>query len=168
MGFLINFLLTVFLSFLEFSFLPHFKILGTAPFLVIFFIILLAYFRKGFEPFFIASFTGIIFDFFSSYPFGTYLIIFLIWVALVKIIFHEGLKRFPFVPFMIMSFFAIISFYITQTVMLFLEKATITISSWLVYVLGLAVNGICAILLYFFADWYFDKISSLEHKSKRR
>ena len=87
MGFLINFLVTFAFIIAELSFFPHFKIFNVTPLIVIFFVICLAYFRKGREPFLLASFSGVFLDFNSAYPFGTYLVFLLILVTVIKIFF---------------------------------------------------------------------------------
>jgi len=162
----LNFLVLIVLSALELSVLPHFRIFGIVPLLVPFFILMLTYFRKGVEPFLLAAVAGIFFDLFSIYPFGFYLIFFMIIAAIIRIIFHEGMKTMPFLHFLVMSVMLCVVFYGAQIVMLLLSGATIKVSQITHLAVSLFVNEIYAILLYAILVWYFDKL--LEWTPKAR
>lgn len=162
----LNFLILIILSALELSVFPHFRIFGVIPLLVPFFILMLAYFRKGVEPFLLAAVAGIFFDIFSSYPFGFYLIFFMSVAAIVRIFSHEGMKTMPFLHFLIMSIMLCATFYGAQVALLFLGGATIKLSQISYLAVGLFVNEIYAILLYAVLVWYFDKL--LEWTPKAR
>lgn len=154
----LNFLILVVLSALELSIFPHFRIFSVVPLLVPFFILMLAYFRKGVEPFLLAAVAGILFDAFSIYPFGFYLIFFMSIAATVRIIFHEGMKKMPFLHFLIVSIILCVVFYAAQITFLFIGGATVKFSQTATLALGLLVNEIYAILLYAVLAWYFDKL----------
>lgn len=168
MGYLINIVISLALTAFELNFLPHFRIFGVIPLLVPFFIITLAYFRKGFEPFLVAAVGGIFFDLVSSYPFGVYLLFFMLIASLVRFFFHEGLKSLPLGHFLIMVASVTLLFYVGQGIYLFSQGVSVSLSSWIVIFWGLSVNAVYAILIYAFSSWYFEKLSNLEHKLKRR
>jgi rod shape-determining protein MreD len=148
--------------------LPHVKILGVVPLLPLFFIIALSYFRKGFEPLIIAALCGIFFDLFSSYPFGLYLILFLLVSSLVRYLFQEGMRNLSFWFFMLLSFFGMSFYYVAQLLMLFREHVTLSWGYLVPIGLGFLVNGVFAFLLYLFSEWYFDRLLMLEEHLKRR
>lgn len=168
MGIFLNVLVVILLASLELNFLPHIRVFNIVPLILPFYIITISYFRKGFEPFFLASLAGILFDFNSSYPFGTYLIFFLLITAVMKVIFPGEIKNLPFGHFMIMSVVVILTFYIFQSAYLLLSGTTLMWSSWPIFAAGIIINAIYAILVYIFSIWYFEKISDLEHKLARR
>lgn len=168
MIYLLN-IFTVFgLSLLSLSVFPHIRILGVIPFIVPFFLITLAYFRKGFEPVLLAALAGIFFDLFSSYSFGLYLFLFLFIALVVKIMFQEGMRSLSFWYYSIISTLFFLAFYISQFVILYFGEVTFNIKMIWPVLWSLIVNGICVILVYVFSDWYFDKINVLEDSIKRR
>lgn len=166
MIYILNFLVLIILSALELSVLPHFRIFGVVPLLVPFYILMLAYFRKGVEPFLLAAMAGIFFDIFSLYPFGFYLIFFMSIAAIIRIFFHEGMKSMPFLHFLIMSIALCVILYTAQIVFLALNGTAIEFSQSGILALGLLVNEIYAILLYAILAWYFGKL--LEWTPKAR
>jgi rod shape-determining protein MreD len=153
---------------LTLSFLPHLRIVGTVPLLPIFFIIPLSYFRKGFEPILLAALFGIIFDLFSSYPFGFYLSFFLFLALLVRFMFQEGMRTISFWYFMFLSFLSVAIYYLSQIGFLFFSGSKPTTETLMPVVWGVVVNMVCAILLYIFSEWYFDLINRLEDRFKIR
>lgn len=165
--FLNIFTLAVF-SFLTLSFFPHLRILGTVPLLPVFFIIPLSYFRKGFEPIFLAAAFGILFDLFSSYPFGFYLSFFLFLAVLVRFFFQEGMRTISFWYFMFLSFISIAVYYFSQIGFLYFTGIKPTTLTIMPIVWGVVVNLVCAILLYIFSEWYFDLLNRLEDRLKIR
>ncbi len=168
MIYILNFLMMIFLSFLSLSFLPNLKIFGVAPILPIFFLVALSNFRKGFEPILLAAFFGIIFDIYSSYPFGMYLVIFLLISGAVRYMYQEGMKTLSFQSFSIISFIALVGTITTQILFIYFDKVIIDKSLIIPALSFLLVNMIYAILIYVFSIWYFEKIVSLEDKLKRR
>lgn len=168
MIYIINFLTLSVFSFLTLSFFPHLKIFGVAPLLSLFFIIGLAYFRKGFEPLFLAAVFGILFDINSAYPFGFYLTIFLIAVGTMRYMFQEGMKTFSFASFLLISFVALLSIIVLQVIFVAIDKTSISVLFILPILAFVGVNMVYAILIYAFSNWYFEKIQRLEHKLRRR
>lgn len=166
MIYLINFLVLTILSFLTLSFIPH--LMGFSPILPVYFIILLTYFRKGFEPLLLAALFGIVFDLFSSYPFGFYLVFFLGLAVLIKYMFQEGMRTLSFWFYVFISLFATVLFYLSQALNLFLNKVPFTPKALVPLGWGLLANMVFVILLYVFSDWYFDSINRLEDNLKRR
>lgn len=169
MIYFLNIIIVLLFSFLTLSFFPHLSLLGAVPLLPVFFILLLTYFRKGFEPIILAALTGILFDFFSSYPFGFYLFFFMFLAVLVRFMFTEGLKTLSFWYYILLSFIALAVFYLAQIGYLY---ATAKISlSWISLVpvaYGLAVNGVFTLLIYAFSTWYFEFAKKYEDRLKRR
>lgn len=165
MIYLLNIFVLLVLSFLSVSFLPHLRILGALPILPIFFIIPLAYFRKGFEPLILAAFTGIFFDLFSTLPFGFYLVFFLALAAVIRYLFQEGMHHLPFGRYFLFVAIAIIVFEGAQ--LGFVLNTVRAAIIWPV-VAFLAVNFIFAIIFYIFVNWYFEFLFRLGDKLKRR
>lgn len=168
MIYILNFLVMIFLSFLSLSFLPNLKILGVSPILPIFFIISISNFRKGFEPLLLSAFFGIIFDLYSSYPFGMYLMIFLLISSAVRYMYQEGMKTLSFQSFSIISFITLLGTLILQIIFIYLNDIVINESFIPPSLSFLLVNMIYAILIYVFSVWYFEKIVIIEDKLKRR
>jgi rod shape-determining protein MreD len=166
MIYLINFLVLTLLSFLTLSFIPH--LMGFAPILPVYFIILLSYFRKGFERLLLAALFGIVFDLFSSYPFGFYLIFFLGLAVLIRYMFQEGMRSLSFWFYFFISFFATVIFYLAQALNLYLNHTIFTFKALIPLGWGLLANIICVVILYIFSDWYFDNLNRLEDNLKRR
>jgi cell shape-determining protein MreD len=142
--------------------------MGFSPILPVYFIILLTYFRKGFEPLLLAALFGIVFDLFSSYPFGFYLVFFLGLAVLIKYMFQEGMRTLSFWFYVFISLFATVLFYLSQALNLFLNKVPFTPKALVPLGWGLLANMVFVILLYVFSDWYFDSINRLEDNLKRR
>lgn len=168
MIYLLNiFVLTVF-SFLTLSFFPNLRIFGVVPLLPLMFIISLSYFRKGFEPIFLAAVFGVIFDIFSPYPFGLYLSVFLLAAGIVRFMFQEGMRTLTFGSYMLISGIVLSVYYLAQVVILYIQKATFSSDIILATLSFFGVNLLCAILVYAFSGWYFESIASLNNYLKRR
>lgn len=168
MMYLLNILLAVIISFLTLSFAPHFKIFGVVPLVIVFFLIALAYFRKGFEPLAIAAFAGVFFDLFSPQPFGFYLLFFLLLVGVIRFLFQEGMKQCSFWYFLVLSLISVFVYYLAQYLILYLEGVRFeTINFW-PFMLGIIVNAGFAIILYTPLERFFDWQKGLEYKLKRR
>ncbi len=168
MIYLLNIFLAVLISFLSLSFAPHFRIFGTVPLVMVFFLIALAYFRKGFEPLAIAAFVGFFFDLFSPQPFGFYLLFFLLLVGVIRFLFQEGMKQFSFWYFLMLSLISVLIYYLAQYSILYVEGVRFeTINFWPL-MLGILVNIGFAIILYAPLERFFDWQKGLEYKLKRR
>jgi hypothetical protein len=168
MIYLINIIVTYLLSLITLSTFNSLRIFGVAPLLPLFFIVTLSYYRKGFEPILLAAAAGLYFELFSAYPFGFYLFLFLLSAVVVRYMFQEGSRSFSFLSFMLINAAALIAYYLAQIVILYIDKVAIGSSLLLPLVAGLSVNLICAILIYAFSGWYFDKLRELENVLKRR
>lgn len=168
MVYLLNILVAYLVSQITLSVLPNLRIFGAYPLLPLFLIILLAYHRKGAEPLLIAAFIGIYFDIFSSYPFGFYTFFFLGAVYIVRYMFQEGMRTLSFWHYLVISAASVAIFYTAQLIFLYFEGAGFSLGAVRPVIAGLAINILCAILLYAPAEWYFEKIHSLEQKLKRR
>jgi hypothetical protein len=93
MSYILNIIIILLLSLLTLGLLPTVSIANTVPLLPLFFIIALAYFRKGFEPIILAAaMAGIFFDFYSAYQFGFYIIFFILVAVIIRVIYHEGMN----------------------------------------------------------------------------
>jgi len=169
MIFFLNLLIIFILSAINLGFLPFFSVLNTTALLPLLFIICLAYFRRGFEPFVIAIFAGVMTDVFSVYFFGFYSILFILAVALIRVTFAEGMKDLPFLRYLLMVLVVSTFYYLMQVLVIFLEKITINYTSLLLpFVYLLAFNLLAAIFVYYFSLWYFDKIKLIENYLKRQ
>lgn len=168
MVYLLNSLILALMSLLSLSVFPHLKIIGVVPLLALFFVIALAYFRKGFEPFLLAAFAGIFFDLYSSYPFGFYLALFLFFCALIRFMFQEGMRTLSFWYFFAMSLLGLLIYYLFQIGYLAFKDIKITVDFLWPVINGLLVNSVFVLLLYPFNLWYFDRVEMLEDKLKRR
>lgn len=168
MIYLLNIFVLTLLSVFSLSVLPHIRLFGVVPLMVPFFLITLTYFRKGFEPFILAAFTGFFFDLFSSYPFGFYLSFFLFLAVIVKSTFQEGMRSLSFWYYCLFSFLALLIFYGSQIGFLYFQGASLSAQIYKPLLSGLIVNAVCVILLYVFSGWYFDRLNSFEDALKRR
>jgi hypothetical protein len=164
----LNVIIVLLTALLTLSILPHFSIFFTVPLVPLFFLIPLVYFRKGIEPFLIAAGAGIIFDFFSGYPFGFYLGFFLLVSLIIRILFQEGMRSFTFLHYLILLSVSLVTFYLFQIIYLVSVGAPFAIMSLGVILAGLAVNIFCGILFYAFNNWYFDKTREIGNYLKRR
>lgn len=168
MIYLLNILLAALISFLALSVAPHFKIFGVIPFVMVFFLIALAYFRKGFEPLAIAAFAGFFFDLFSSLPFGFYLLFFLLLVGVIRFLFQEGMKQLSFWYFAVLSLIVVLIYYLAQYLILYIQGVRFeTINFWPL-MLAILVNAGFVIILYVPLERFFDWQKGLEYKLKRR
>lgn len=150
------------------SFIPSLGIFKAGPLLPLFFIIALSYFRKGFEPLFLAALSGFIFDFFSSYPFGFYLILFLGASLVVRIMFQEGMKELSFYFYLILSVIFLFIYSITEVIIMYLSNVPISVNIFMPILQTIIINITFSFFLYFGIVWYFDKIKDIENVLKRR
>jgi rod shape-determining protein MreD len=164
----LNILILTGLSFLTVSLFPHFRILGVVPLLPLFFIIQFAYFRKGFEPILLAAVSGIFLDLFSPYPFGFYLLLFLLTATIVRYFFDEGLRRLSYGHYILTASVAILIYYLAQFGMLWFEGVRPTVMAIRPVVSGILINAVFASILYLFGVWYFEEVIKIEDILKRR
>ena len=155
-------------TFLTLSFFPHFKIFGAVPLLPLFFVIQLAYYRKGFEPVLLAALTGLFFDLFSPYPFGSYFLLFLVTAGVVRYFFGEGLRALSFWHYLVITAAALILYQGAQLIYLATQGTKLTTGVLLPSVAYLSVNLVFAMLLYAFGLWYFEYVLIIENHLKRR
>jgi cell shape-determining protein MreD len=156
------------LNILTLSLFPGLRVLGIIPLTPLFFIIALAFFRKGFEPLLLAALSGVYLDMYSSYPFGLYLVLFSFSVVAVRYMFQEGMRTLSLWYFLIVCMAAYFAYNVTQVVFLLADKVSIGVSAIYPILVGTVVNIICAILVYVSSNWYFDKLDVLADKLKRR
>jgi hypothetical protein len=168
MIYFINIFVIYILNLLTLSLFSNLRIFGVVPLIPLFFIISLAYFRKGVEPLLLAAFSGIYLDLFSSYPFGFYLSLFLFAVIVVRYMFQEGMRSLSFWYYFIVCSVTLSVYYLAQIGFLWFEKVKIGVNFIVPVFAGIAVNLICVILIYALANWYFDKITVLADNLKRR
>jgi len=168
MIYLINIAIAAVLSFLSLSFFPYFKIFGVVPLFVIYFIVALTYFRRGFEPFAMAAFVGIFFDIFSPNPFGFYLTIFLLAAGIVRYIFPEGMNRLSFWYYGGVCLGIVLIYLLAQYGILYMEGVRFEIINFWPLMLSLLVHAFFVIIFYVALEHLFDWEKSLESKLKRR
>lgn len=169
MTYLLNILIMSILSALTLGFFPYLTVANTVPLVPLFFVILLTYFRKGFEPILLAAISGIILDIFSAYDFGFYILFFLFTAVLIRVIFIEGLKEVSFSGYMAISGGALFLYYLAQVGVLYLDDVSLEFVDLLLPLLYLVlVNGVWAVIMYFAGNWYFEKLKMLENYQKRR
>jgi rod shape-determining protein MreD len=164
----LNILIVFILTSLSLSFFPNLAIFGVAPLLSLFFVILLAYFRKGVEPLILAAFTGIYLDFFSPYPLGLYLMLFLLVAAFVRYFFGEGMNRLSFWYYIAITEFSLLVYYSAQLIFLWTEGVLPKLGDLWPVIIGLLVNSVFAIIVYAAGLRYFDWVTATEDKLKRR
>jgi cell shape-determining protein MreD len=169
MSYLLNLIIIFLLSALTIGFFPYISPVNTVPLLPLIFLIPLAYFRKGFEPILVAALAGLFFDLYSAYQFGFYIIYFLMVVAIIRVLFHEGLNHISFALFTTIILSAISALFVIQSVIVYLGEASLKITDVL-FSFGylVVINFIAASLIYLGINWYFDKLKELEINSRRR
>jgi rod shape-determining protein MreD len=169
MSYVLNIIIILLLSLLTLGLLPTVSIANTVPLLPLFFIIALAYFRKGFEPIILAAMAGIFFDFYSAYQFGFYAIFFILVAVIIRVIFHEGMNSISLLRFLTLSGLSITFYFIIQLALIGLSDASI-LSFEMIKSFGylVVVNITWAFIMYFAVNWYFDKLKDLENFQKRR
>jgi hypothetical protein len=168
MIYIINFIVLFTLNVLTLSLFPGLRLFGIIPLAPLFFIISLAYFRKGFEPLLLAALSGIYLDLFSSYPFGFYLLLFLSSVMIVRYMFQEGMRSLSLWYYSVVCMISISAYYLAQIAFLIISKVNIGLNIIIPILVGVAVNLVCVILVYVLANWYFEKIAILADSLKRR
>lgn len=169
MSYLFNIIIILLLSLLTLGLLPTVSIANTVPLLPLFFIIALAYFRKGFEPIFLAAMAGIFFDFYSAYQFGFYVIFFILVAVIIRVIYHEGMNSISLARFFIICVLSITFYFLLQLALIGLSDVSI-LSFEMLKSFGylVVVNIAWAFIMYFAINWYFDKLKDLENYQKRR
>lgn len=168
MIYLVNTLVASFLTLITVAVLPDFRIFGVVPLLPLFFLISLAYFRKGFEPVAIAALAGFFLDVFSGYPFGLYLATLLFIVVLVRFLFQEGMRSLHLGSYLSIAAGTLVVHFLAQLVLIYLEIKTVPLVALVSFGQFLAVNLVFAIIIYTFDVWYFDKIQEVNDILKRR
>lgn len=164
----INIIVLYALSLLSLTVFSNLRIFGVSPLLPLFFIISLAYFRKGFEPLLLAALAGIYFDLYSSYPFGFYLVLFLFSATVVRFMFQEGMRSLSLWYYALISFGVLFIYYTAQIIYLVTQNVTIGSNFIIPVIAGLAVNLFCVILIYVLSGWYFERLEALGDYLKRR
>ncbi len=168
MIYLLHIFLTLFLSYFSLSFLPAFGLWGVAPLLPLFFVISLAYFRRGFAPILLAALTGILLDFYSAYRFGFYLGVFLVGVLTVRFLYQEGMERLSLLSYITLVTIPIVISYVAQNVVLKMGGAQFNIvamgKTGLAYI---GVNLVFAIVIYPLVQWYFEYTAKFESTKGR-
>lgn len=164
----LNFLVVFISVILSISVFPHFSAFLLTPIFPLFVIVALGYYRKGFEPFILAAIAGILMDLFTSYPFGAFLVFFLLVIAFLRNFFQEGMRTISFwyyfgftLGFSLLAQLAEVIFHISN-------KGLISLN-YLWYLAGfVAVTSVFSMLFYLFMTWYFEKTEKLENYLKRR
>ena len=158
-----------FYSALTFGFLPYIKILNVTPFILLYFIVLLTYFRKGFEPILIAAISGIIFDIFSSFGFGFYTLYFLIAAIVIRLLYQEGMREISLFRYLVIILSLLALHYIGKVALLYFDKGSIDLSLYILpMVYFLLINTAFATVFYPINNYYFDKLKQLENYLKRQ
>lgn len=168
MIYILNFLILIVLSIFSLSFFPSLGISASSPLLPLFFIIALSYFRKGFEPIILAAIFGMVFDYFSPYPFGFYIFLFLISVVIVRTMFQEGMKELDFINYIIWSLILSVVYVGVQIIFLFSDKVEISFGIIQPTLMSIITNVLFSFFLYFGIVWYFDRIKVVENVIKSR
>jgi hypothetical protein len=165
---LLNIIILALTSILSVSFLPHFRIFLVIPLLSLFFIIQLTYHRPGVEPLLLAAATGIFFDLFSPYPFGFYLVLFLLTAGSVRYFFEEGMRILSFWRYMSISLIVLIGYMSAQLIFLRAGGTNFGTEALLPVLSTLGVNLAFAALMFPLDSWYFEKVIVIEDRLKRR
>jgi rod shape-determining protein MreD len=168
MVYLLNFLLLAILTFLTVSVFPYFRIFSVVPMLPVMFLVLAAYFRKGFEPILLAAFAGLVLDFASGSPFGFYLAALLLGAGIVRFVYEEGLKYFPIGFYLLYTALTLIILYAAQVAYVWIDRGVIIWNDLYSLLWAVLLNLIFAIIVYVPGERYFDYASQLETKLKRR
>lgn len=168
MSYILNILVLYLTSLLTLSTFPNLRIFGVIPLLTLYFVIALAYYRKGFEPILLAALAGIYFDIYSSYPFGLYFFLFTISALIVRYMFQEGMRSLSFWYYLVICGISLFAYYLFQIIIMYLNKVELGTNLLFPIFSGIAVNLVCVILVFAFSNWYFDKLTTFENKLKRR
>jgi rod shape-determining protein MreD len=168
MTYFLNILVLTTLSLFSVSSVPYFSVLHVIPMLSLFFIVGLSYFRDGFEPIILAALVGLFFDLTSVNPFGFYLVLFLSAAALVRYLFQKKMNSLSFWRYYLICGIFVTVGYMAQIVILYFSDVTINFMSFRPLIYSILLNTIFIFAMYFFVEWYFDKMIRIEDKLKRR